>query len=60
MVICLFAGVQRPFPPRNITEGVTTLRKGHVDLTIHWEPPKYSDLPIWKYMVSEQFDKSRE
>ncbi|XP_045201547.2 anosmin-1-like isoform X2 [Mercenaria mercenaria] len=44
--------VQRPMPPQNITEGVTTLRKGHVDLTIHWEPPKYSDLPVWKYMIT--------
>lgn len=44
--------VQGPSPPQNITEGVTTLRKGHVDLTIHWEPPKYSDLPVWKYMIT--------
>ncbi|XP_060585081.1 anosmin-1-like [Ruditapes philippinarum] len=43
--------VQRPMPPQNITEGVTTLRKGHVDLTIHWEPPKYTDIPVWKYMI---------
>lgn len=43
--------VQRPLPPQNITEGVTTLRNGHVDVTIHWEPPKYSDVPVWKYMI---------
>ncbi|KAL4220506.1 hypothetical protein ACF0H5_020905 [Mactra antiquata] len=44
--------VQRPSPPQNITEGVTTLSKGHVDLTIHWEKPAYSDLPIWKYEIT--------
>ena len=22
---------------------------------IHWQPPKYSDLPIWKYTVSNGF-----
>jgi len=40
-------------PPRNITEGVTTLRKGYVDVWIHWQKPHYSDIPIWKYKVSD-------
>ena len=48
-----FLGVQKPLPPRNITEGVTTLRKGYVDVWIHWQKPHYSDIPIWKYKVSD-------
>ena len=50
-MFCIITGVEGPMPPQNITEGVTTLRKGHVDLTIHWEPPRYSDIPVWKYKV---------
>ncbi|WAR28258.1 KALM-like protein [Mya arenaria] len=38
--------VGKAMPPQNITEGATTLRKGLVDVTIHWAPPRYSDLPI--------------
>ncbi|XP_052216952.1 anosmin-1-like [Dreissena polymorpha] len=44
--------VQRPDSPQNITEGATTLRKGLVDVTIHWMAPKYSDIPIWKYSLT--------
>ncbi|KAL3848017.1 hypothetical protein ACJMK2_018902 [Sinanodonta woodiana] len=43
--------VRPPQAPRNFTEGVTTLKNGKVDVTVHWEPPKFSDLPIWKYMI---------
>ncbi|XP_052784865.1 anosmin-1-like isoform X2 [Mya arenaria] len=44
--------VGKAMPPQNITEGATTLRKGLVDVTIHWAPPRYSDLPVWRYCVT--------
>ncbi|KAK3579676.1 hypothetical protein CHS0354_027131, partial [Potamilus streckersoni] len=43
--------VKPPQAPRNLTEGVTTLKNGRVDVTVHWEPPNFSDLPIWRYMI---------
>lgn len=43
--------IGKPSPPQNLTEGATTLRKGQVDVMIHWKPPAYSDLPVWKYTI---------
>lgn len=43
--------VSRPTPPQNVSEGVSVVRDKHVDVTIHWKPPKRSDIPIWRYTV---------
>ena len=48
----LISAIRKPSPPQNLTEGATTLRKGQVDVMMHWKPPHYSDLPVWKYTVS--------
>lgn len=40
-----------PGAPQNITEGQTVIRDNKIYLTIHWDPPRTSDLPVNRYKV---------
>jgi hypothetical protein len=42
---------QRPDRPSNLTEGDTLVIDGKVAVTVHWSPPKNTDLPISRYKV---------
>ncbi|XP_064638627.1 anosmin-1-like isoform X2 [Lineus longissimus] len=40
-----------PSPPQNLSEDVTTIHDGGVDVKIKWQPPAKTDLPVDKYKV---------
>ncbi|XP_071509299.1 anosmin-1-like isoform X2 [Diadema antillarum] len=45
---------ERPTPPHTIAVGswkVSEDAEERIDLTLHWSPPRYSDLEIFKYRV---------
>ena len=42
---------QAASPPTNLTEGETILTKNKLSVTMHWLPPKKSDLPVIRYKV---------
>ena len=48
-----FAEPQAPSQPVNLTEGETVIEKDKISITVHWKPPKKSDLPVHRYKVSE-------
>ena len=40
-----------PSVPQNLTEGDTSIHDGKVSISIHWKPPRKSDLPVTRYKV---------
>jgi hypothetical protein len=47
----LLAEPRKPGPPTNLTEGDTLIMGDKVAVTLHWFPPRKSDLPVSRYKV---------